>query len=71
MWSHYAKSHTGMTIGYDFSCTEWSEKLFEISYSPKRSQIEPLNYLQGFEVDKIIDSLSEKSQDWVYEEEVR
>lgn len=67
MWSHYAKNHTGIVIG--FKNNLFDGKAIQVKYSDKRVQVRA-----GF---KIIDKnefeqvLYNKNIDWAYEDEYR
>lgn len=68
LWSHYAENHTGVSIKLEI---EKDPIFFSI---PKRmnytAAYTPLNYLQNPQ-NSILETLSTKSIDWSYEEEVR
>jgi hypothetical protein len=67
MWSHYAKNHTGIVIGFD-NIELWN-KIKKVNYSDTRV---PVNV--GFEIidDKELDQvLYTKSKAWEYEDEFR
>lgn len=77
MWSHYADSHRGICIEYDFSAIDGEEAVFPIEY---RSQLPQFPYDTIFEYnDKneefarmaIIDCLLTKDRCWEYEGEWR
>lgn len=71
MWSHYADSHQGMCLEFDFRVVPFS-KFFEVTY---RSSIPSINMdsLLNEELDSefIKNLLSFKSIDWKHEEEIR
>ncbi|APW88871.1 hypothetical protein KLVA_32190 [Klebsiella variicola] len=68
LWSHYAKNHTGVAIKLNIA------KDPEFFVTPKNiiytKQYNPLNYLRDSKK-SIQDTLSIKSIDWEYEEEIR
>lgn len=68
LWSHYAENHTGVAIKLNIA------KDPEFFITPKNiiytKQYIPLNYLRDPEK-SILDTLSTKSIDWNYEEEIR
>ena len=68
LWSHYAENHTGVAIKLNVA------KDPEFFVTPKNivytKQYVPLNYLRDSKK-SILDTLSTKSMDWQYEEEVR
>ncbi|MFH4966540.1 DUF2971 domain-containing protein [Gaetbulibacter sp. M235] len=75
MWSHYAKSHSGICLGFDISklysslekVSESDRGLFKISYK-KKFQTKDF-FLDGS--DSIFHLLKTKSKNWKYEREVR
>jgi hypothetical protein len=76
MWSHYAKSHTGICIGIDFS--NYKNDDFGFYHDVIYSQNYPsINFeLFGSEHDEALTKLLQqtmqtKSNEWSYEEEVR
>ena len=85
MWSHYAKSHKGFAIGYDFSTEENKEArkiLFPVLYSDKKLDVTiethfvqslTLSEERGYSIDRLIGIKSSlfKSPDWSYEKEWR
>ncbi|CAI0910309.1 DUF2971 domain-containing protein [Serratia quinivorans] len=68
LWSHYAENHTGVAIKLNIA------KNPDFFVTPKNmiytKQYNPLNYL-GDSEKSILDTLSTKSIDWKYEEEIR
>lgn len=69
MWSHYANSHKGVCIGFDFAEIENNfQHFYHIKYKSERPEIcmsdrvDPLRFLEAFSV---------KSPSWEYEKEVR
>lgn len=68
LWSHYAENHTGVAIKLNIA------KDPEFFAIPKNivytKQYTPLNYLRDSKK-SIIDTLSTKSIDWSYEDEIR
>lgn len=68
LWSHYAENHTGVAIKLNIA------KDPEFFITPKNivytKQYIPLNYLRDPKK-SILDTLSTKSIDWNYEEEIR
>lgn len=70
MWSHYAKSHTGFCVEYQFN-----RELFEVSNEEKKILlIEPVTYPKTISVSdspSFKTCLFEKSNFWEYEHEMR
>ncbi|MCV5713982.1 DUF2971 domain-containing protein, partial [Escherichia coli] len=68
LWSHYAENHTGVAIKLNIA------KDPEFFITPQNivymKQYIPLNYLRDPKK-SILDTLSTKSMDWNYEEEIR
>lgn len=68
LWSHYAENHTGVAIKLNIA------KDPEFFITPQNivymKQYIPLNYLRDSKK-SILDTLSTKSMDWNYEEEIR
>ena len=66
MWSHYAKNHTGVTIGFDSKLL--SPHWIPVDYKPERFEIpfESMNKIENG-----IMFLARKSEDWKYENEYR
>jgi len=64
MWSHYAKEHTGICVGYKF--------LYLPSYVGKDEvKYKNINLDEKEIFESIIDYWTVKSEDWEYEQEVR
>ena len=71
MWSHYAKSHQGIAIG--FNLKNYSKKLHKVKYVEQRIKI-PLSSTCNDEEEKkaiMLSVMTSKSTDWRYEEEWR
>lgn len=70
MWSHYAKSHTGFCVEYEFS-----REMFDIDNTEtKILLIEPVSYPKTITIGDTLsfkNYLFEKSNFWEYEHEVR
>lgn len=68
LWSHYAENHTGVAIKLNIAMDP------DFFVTPKNiiytKQYNPLNYLRDSKK-SILDTLSIKSIDWEYEEEIR
>ncbi|HHQ4707476.1 TPA: DUF2971 domain-containing protein [Aeromonas veronii] len=82
MWSHYANSHKGICIGYksDFLSSlprpernndDGKYYPIKINYDNCRFDIEKYNNEKPFFRELAIESLSKKSDDWIYEKEHR
>ena len=68
MWSHYAKKHTGVVLGFDMlHDLEFFINPLNVKYS---IEYEELNYFLNPK-DAIIQNLKIKSKDWEYENEIR
>ena len=77
MWSHYANNHTGVCIGYDYSCSFFHNK-YSCSYSDNVGEIRRIEYTNDrpkFIVPSdLVNDTSEwfkKSKDWKYDKEYR
>jgi len=77
MWSHYANSHNGIVIGFEFSELENNHHLQKVDYEENLNEInleKYAHYLIG-DTDDFIDELfkdySIKSSHWGYEKEWR
>jgi len=66
MWSHYAKSHTGVAIGFDSKLL--NGKFFRVKYHSERIDI-PLE--EANKPESICNLISQKALDWKYEDEYR
>lgn len=83
MWSHYAESHRGFCIEYDFSKgIENDQLIFPVIYSNKRPSIpwklvkesergEKNNIMEGQKLYSFMKMLVTKSEEWKYEKEWR
>lgn len=74
MWSHYAKKHSGMIIGFDTKVAPFNKPRFldyrEVKYSKERPIFVHRDNVPEFK--KSFDLVAEsKSDDWSYEQEVR
>ena len=76
MWSHYAKSHTGICIGYKregLKIEGGSEKALPIQYKPAIIDLRHVYTAQGGSIsdEAAIAFLHTKNKDWEYEREWR
>ena len=77
MWSHYAESHSGFCVEYDFSKVKDHVALLPIVYSEKRplmlwkASFDHSQETQKAEMDKMILGLLTKDKAWEYENEWR
>lgn len=79
MWSHYANSHLGYCIEYEFENLKEFELKFKEYYNPKLNVFDKLSYSQKpFELNNVINNrediikyLFKKSKIWEYENEYR
>ena len=80
MWSHYADSHHGMVIGFDYDNyffhqdgTHEISRCYDVKYSNKRPALFDYSKLQTGEVliEDYRDYFLTKSNWWKYEEEIR
>lgn len=71
MWSHYADSHYGVVLGFEFD-RDINDKIFDIDYSPMKYQL-GIEYCYGekFSKEFMNSVLLRKSDIWKYENEVR
>lgn len=72
MWAHYAKSHTGFCVEYEFDKTK-----LKMSYRPEEDKvvlIQPIHYVDSINLvgePSMESALFQKSDFWSYENEVR
>lgn len=70
MWAHYAKSHTGMCIEFDFN-----KDFFKTIDEEKLIMIAPVEYTKKIDSSKVVPSMKKalftKSYFWSYENEMR
>ncbi len=85
MWSHYAKSHSGFALGFDFNDpvnVSAKEMLYPVFYSDRKIDVTvEMGFVQqmsmvgdrNYSIDKLIGIKSSlfKSPDWAYEHEWR
>ena len=84
MWSHYANSHSGVCIGYDFSTTiieKEKDGYAKCIINGKEFVLSEVNYdvyipsvdmkLMHSEFDETIKAFSNKMECWKYEKEIR
>jgi hypothetical protein len=76
MWSHYADSHRGFVIGFDFDNPFFHREkprtmtpLDEVRYSNKRPVMPPFEEITPENVHELV--FLTKSEHWAYEEELR
>ena len=73
IWSHYAKRHEGVRIGFEIPDEiKWEFEIFKIKYQEKRLEVD---FSYGFSNETtgraLIDSAKVKSLAWQYENEYR
>jgi len=68
MWGHYARSHTGVCLGFRAASSEVFGRAVAVEYASSYPQIEPYGQEPG-ELARLI--LAVKSKDWAYEHEYR
>lgn len=73
LWSHYAKMHEGIRIGFEFpEDIKYPFKVYKVNYSEKRYEIDFANGILTFDVlQALIESAKVKSLAWQYENEYR
>lgn len=72
IWSHYASSHTGIRIGFEFPNVTNPFQIVKINYQSERVPIDLTGDLQPGSLDETIKSgLKTKSNAWSYEREYR
>lgn len=76
MWSHYASSHTGFVIGFDFKNEEIDYHFQKVNYIdnlPEFEIIKMINFIKGEDahVPYFLSDISTKSTVWNYEKEWR
>lgn len=73
LWSHYAKMHEGVRIGFEFPPNiKFPFKIFKVKYSEKRLEIDVSQGLSDQTLgDAIVESAKMKSLAWKYEDEYR
>jgi len=73
LWSHYAKMHKGIRIGFEFpKDIKFPFKIFKVDYSEKRLVIDVSQGLSNQTLGQaIVDSAKMKSLAWKYEDEYR
>ena len=74
MWSHYAKDHSGLAIGFDSEdpCFGVGSRLLRLKYRPHRVTLRPLEFTtEDYKLNQQIAMASTKSKDWKHEEEYR
>lgn len=72
MWSHYANSHTGFCIEYDFKEIEKiHQKLFKVKYTNKIDNLNKISEALPNNIRAIISALTTKAEEWSYEDEWR
>jgi len=75
IWSHFADSHKGIALGFDFSKTDWTTE--EVSYSSERPVFDmklfSMPHPEALEISKkkISDAFTTKAPSWKYEAEHR
>lgn len=69
MWAHYARSHTGICLGFDIP----DALVSEIDYRPRRQIVELDETLpvEDWPEEMLLGMLSVKFKDWAYEKERR
>jgi len=68
LWSHYARSHSGIALGFDVA----EDLIFPIKYEKERLKISAyLKDKKYFDEKFASDIISTKSRDWEYEAEFR
>jgi hypothetical protein len=72
--SHYADSHRGIALGFDYEIEDESTDLLEVKYDPKRLFVNVLGFFDAstkeqLKVIKLL--LSSKAPSWRYEREFR
>ena len=72
MWSHYANSHTGFCIGYNFKevNNDFTELMLPVRYSNNRFEISD-SYFPKINELILMDALTRKFKSWEYEKEWR
>ncbi len=70
LWSHYAKSHQGVRIEFDFD--EQTLPLFKVNYSHYRCAVEFAKAYDGTHTNEVLkQTFHTKALAWAYENEVR
>lgn len=68
VWSHYAKNHTGLALGFDVP----SDVTLEVKYRKSRKKVKNINTLTAKQRERLVEeSMSTKYLHWRYEDEVR
>lgn len=73
LWSHYAKMHGGVRIGFEFpSDTRYPFRIFEVQYRERRFEIDYAKGLLPLTIGQaLLESVKVKSLAWRYENEHR
>ena len=73
LWSHYAKKHEGVRIGFDFpDGIKFPFKIFKVIYQDKRFEIDFAQGITSMNIGHaLVDSAKVKSSAWSYENEYR
>jgi hypothetical protein len=71
MWSHYARAHTGLLIGFRESCKFFEGRLQPVIYSDTRPQY--CLFKEGFKISDVVNKAAclSKGIEWAYEQESR
>lgn len=67
MWSHYSNKHTGICIGYEINPFVKDYFIIPVNY---QKNLKKINYFEE-RIECIKNWLTQKSEDWSYEQEVR